>query len=221
MLRDNFHACVFCNVAQFLHALLVSFDLRVVRDFEVHIIFVEQGKVFGKHGACTVFVSLLQVLCDFAGKGGNERNDAFAVFLQQFFVHARALVESFRERFRDEREQVAVALIVFRKKHDARALSLLAVAVKPGTREVCVNAQHRMNARFLACFVELDSAVEIAGIGYRKSLHAVLFRLCDQFGHLRECLQEAVMAVRMEMRELAHSLRIPEWGFPGRGTIEL
>ena len=106
----------------------------------------------------------------------------------------------------DEGHEVLVAGEVFRQEHEVEGLAVTfdsRVALEAvRARDVRLGADDRPNAGLARLHVEVDRAVERAVIGERERGHLELFGARDEVADTREPVEQAVLAMRVEVDEL-------------------
>ena len=96
------------------------------------------------------------------------------------------------------------------------------VAVKAAVaRDVRLDADDRLDACLAGRDVEVDGAVERAVVGEGQRRHPELLRSCDEVGDAGQPVEQAVLAVRVEMDELLDggSLTAPLVEAPRQGQV--
>ena len=127
------------------------------------------------------------------------------MLLQDFLVDSRAEVKALKKGLRGELQQVLEAGAVLGQEGDMvaglfGAAGVLLVVAASG-RDVGLDAEDRVDARVLGRFVELQRTVQIAVVGQGQGVHAQLFGPLQEAGDFAGAVQEAIVAMAMQMGE--------------------
>lgn len=108
---------------------------------------------------------------------------------EKFAVDARFVVKTLKVRFGDELDEVAIAHLIHGEEDEATpAIVDTRLHVFPrACRNEEIYADDWLDIRFLACLIELDSAVEIAAVSERKRLHAESLGFANEVVNLGQC----------------------------------
>ena len=143
---------------------------------------------------------------EFALQAGRQRDEALRMRPQELLVHPGAVVVALEMRRGHELHEVLVTGEVLRQEHQVERLAVpldARVAVVPAVaRDVGLDADDRLDARLACGDVKVDRAVQGAVIGERQRRHLQLFRARHEIAHAREPVEQAVLAVRVEVDEL-------------------
>ncbi len=148
-------------------------------------------------------------VAELGGGAPAETDDALAARLQQLLVDARLVVVAFEERQRRHLDEVLKPGRVLRQQSEMMVDGVVGFGVAfarfavgaLGRGDVGFIADDRIEAGGLAFLVELDGAEEIAVIRQGDGGHALLFDMGDEFGNAAGSVEQAVMAVAVEMHE--------------------
>src|SRR5579864_1109098 len=69
--------------------------------------------------------------------------------------------------------------------------------------DICLVTDDGVDAIRLAFAVKLDGAIQVAVIGEGQGIHALLFGVLHEFGNAVRAVEQAVVAMAMEMNEVA------------------
>ncbi len=152
---------------------------------------------------------------DFAAQTGAEADEAFVGGCQQFLVDARPVVEALGVRLRGEPHEVAVAGGVAHEQ-DQMGGRLPGSIVARTRRDVGLHADDRCDARAAAALVELDGAEHVAVVREGEVGHAELGGAAREIRHPAGAVKQAVMAVDVQMHEIAAFHRLHRRGAPRR-----
>ena len=146
-----------------------------------------------------------QRLVQFAGGAAGERDQAGAVFGEQFAVDARLVVEALEVGLGGELNQVAPALTVLGEQHEVvvgggRGARLAAVGSAAGG-DVGLHAEQGTDVGLAGGLVEIDGAVEVAVVGDGEGLLAHRSSAFNERLDLGESVEFAVFSVGVEMSE--------------------
>ena len=143
-------------------------------------------------------------LAELAGGAAAETNDAFFVGFEQFLVDARDVVIALQEGDGGHLDEVAEAGAVLGQQRQVEA-GLAAAGRAPfgalAGGDVGFVADDRVEAGRLAFPVELDGAVEVAVVGQGEGVHALRLGVGRQFREAVGAVEQAVMAVAVQMNE--------------------
>jgi hypothetical protein len=144
-------------------------------------------------------------LVDLALEAGRERDDPLAVPAQQLLVDPRLVVEAFEVGLRGQLDEVAVAGLAGGEQHQVVAAPLAGGAVEAvALGDVRFDAEDRFDPRLARQVVELDGAEHVAMVGQRHSRHARRGRGADDLVEAVGAVQQAVLAVKVEVDEVCH-----------------
>ncbi len=189
---------------------LLDFDI-VVHDLdEVAIIehtMKPTGNVAGFFFDLRRIDSLDHAAAEFAADAARKTNDPLAVFLQDLFVDPRLEIEAFQRGGTGQLDQVAKAGAVLGQQRQVIAGRLAAgrpALVKATARgDVGFVADDRVDPRILRLAIELQRTVQVAVVGQRQRVHAVIDAAIDQFADVAGPVEQAVVAVAMQVGERA------------------
>ena len=143
---------------------------------------------------------------ELALKARRQGHEPLGALAEDVLVHARAVVVAVEMGGRHERDEVLVPGEVLRKENEVPGLAValeLRVPVEAArARDVRLDADDRVDARLAAERVEVDRAVERAVVGERERRHIQGFGARDEVAQAREPVEQAVLAMRMEVDEL-------------------
>lgn len=97
--------------------------------------------------------------------------------------------------------------------------------MKRTRRQICIDTDYWFEAGLFALFIKLDRAIKIAVVRERQSLHPMLFGHLYQLRNLGQSLEQAVVAVGMQVSEFHSGIIIQIMKFiigvdeAGRGPI--
>src|SRR3989454_6366161 len=135
-----------------------------------------------------------------------QRDQTLTALAEELLVHARPVVVALEVGRGHERHQVLVAGEVLGEEHEVERLAVAfgsRVAVETALpRDVRFDAHDRLDAGVPAKRVEVDRAVERAVIGERQSGHIERLRAGDEVGEPRQPVEQAVLAMGVQMDEL-------------------
>jgi hypothetical protein len=161
-------------------------------------------------------VAAEQRAAQFARDAAAQADDAFVKFLQQFAIDPRLVVKAFQKRLAGELHQVLEPGAIGGQQREVKtrfALRAGAAIEAAARRDVRFVTDDRVDARIAAGGVKLQRAVEIAVVRDRQGVHAQLFGACDHGIDRAGAIQQAVVAMAMQMnkRRRGHgSLRLEE-----------
>ena len=153
-----------------------------------------------------------------AGDAAAQAYQPFAVGGQQLLVDPRLEVKPLQEGRRRELHEISEARRIAGQKRQVvaglfRASRLLMESAARG--DVRLHAEDRVDAQFLGGLVELDRPVQISMIGQRQGRHSQGLRPFEQTSDGTGAVQQAVVAMTMQMgeRKCAHGfLRVASVG---------
>ena len=134
--------------------------------------------------------------------------------LENLAIDPRLEIEAFEERLRGELEQVGEAGLVTGQEREVVARILLAAGVflKPAAgRDVGLVADHRVDTGRLRRLVKLERAVKVAVVGDREGVHPQLDRAIDESIDRARPVEQAVVAVAVEMGEMLRAHPCARW----------
>ena len=133
-----------------------------------------------------------------------DRDDALAPLLQRAAIHARLVVEAVQEGVRAQLHQVAPALQRLGQQHQVKPAVRdavgLAIAAITG-RHIGLDAQDGFHACGACRLVELHRRMQVAVIGHRHRIHAERLHPRNQRIDLVATIEQAVLAVQMQVDE--------------------
>ena len=136
-----------------------------------------------------------------------EADQPFAVRGQHLLVDPRLAIEAFEEGGRRQLDQVLEAdAVLGQQRQMVTGLFVLAdfAFVPPiARRDVGFVADDRVDAGRLGLLIELQRAVQIAVVGQGQGVHAQRLGLLDQRPDRAGAVQQAVMAMAVQMDERA------------------
>ena len=127
-------------------------------------------------------------------------DDVFLELLDQGFVDARYVVESVGVGLGAELGQFVVAVLVFGEKN-GRVAVVLGTAIGVVTADVKFGANDGFDARFVGRPDELKRPHHVAVVRNGQCIHAVAHRRVHEFAHVAHCLQNAELAMRVQVDE--------------------
>ena len=177
----------------------------VVLHFEVEVAFPEDLQKLAGGGLGLALAMGHDVLVDLPLEAGGEADEPFAVPAQQRLVDARLVVEAFEIRRRGELQEVPVARLVLREKHEMVAAPLAGRAVvQVSLGHVGFHADDRLDARGPGGVVQLDGAEHVSMVGERHRRHPGFLDGVDHIGEAVGPVEQAELAVQMEVDEVGH-----------------
>ena len=122
---------------------------------------------------------------------------------EQLLVDARLEIKAFQKGRRRELDQVLEAGAVFGQQREVvagllRAAGVLLLKAAAGG-DVGLVAHDRVDAHVLGRFVELQRPVQIAVVGQGQGVHAQLFGPLQQAGDFSGAVEQAVVAMAVQM----------------------
>jgi hypothetical protein len=145
-----------------------------------------------------------QRLRHLAAQARRQADEPLGVILEQLLVDARVVVEALEERLGVEELQVLVALLVLRQEDEVVVLAL-GLVLHRGRRDVGLAAEDRLDPGVLGLLVEVDHAVHVAVVGEGHRVHAHLLTGLEQVGQPDGPVEQAVLGMQVEVRELGHA----------------
>ena len=140
---------------------------------------------------------------EFAADTTRQTNDSLVVLLENFLIDARLEVEAFERGGAGELDQVAKAGPVLGQQRQVIAGGLAAAGPSlveaAAWCDVGLVADDRVDARSLRLAVELQGTVQVAVIGQRQGVHAVIDAPSDQLADVTGTVEQTVMAVTMQV----------------------
>jgi hypothetical protein len=149
------------------------------------------------------------------GRGASrEADQPLGVALEDFLVDPRLVVEALEEGHRREAEQVAEPFGVARQEGQVEGVLVARGPARgpigpPSRRDVRLEADDRLEVGGLRLAEELDGAVEVTVIGQGQRRHSQRLGVLDQGGDLAGAVEQAVMAVAMQVDEGPVRHRVP------------
>ncbi len=144
-----------------------------------------------------------------AGGAAAEADEPFAVGGQQFFIDSRLEIESFQKGGGGELHKISEASGIAGQERQVvavlfRAAPFFMEAAARGN--IRLDAEDRIDAQFPSGLIELDCPVQISMIGQRQGCHSQGFCPFEQSPDRAGAVQEAVVAMTMQMgeRKCAH-----------------
>ena len=123
---------------------------------------------------------------------------------QRFLVDAGHVVVPLEEGQRRKLDEVLESGLIFGQysQVESRIAPFPCLPLGPrGWCNICFVANQRIDRLGTAFLVELQCAVQVAVIGERHGIHTAVLDRLHQFGNTVGAIQQAVMAVAMEVRE--------------------
>jgi hypothetical protein len=159
--------------------------------------------------------ALGQGLGDLAAQARAHRDDALVALAQERLVDPGVVVEALEVPHRVQVRQVLVADLVLGQEHQVVVAAVGAVA-QVGGGDVGLAAEDHLDVVLLGLGVEVDRAEHVAVVGHRDGVHAARLQGREQVLHPDRAVQQAVLSVDVEVRELAHGRRglphpAPSW----------
>ncbi len=157
-------------------------------------------------GQVAGFVQLLleNELAELARSAAGQADDAFLEPGQQLLVDARHVVVAFEKGDGSHLDEVLKAGEVPREEGEViaglAAPPRFALAALAG-RHISLVTDDRIDAGRGAFFVKLDGPVEVAVVRQGQGVHALLLGPGHQFGNAAGPVEQAVMAMAMQMHE--------------------
>ena len=143
-------------------------------------------------------------LAELSGSTAAQADNAFMVSCQKLLIDARHIIIALEERHRGHFDKVAKADLVPGQESQVETCLLaprgLAVA-QLGRSHVSLVANNRIDSRLFALLVKLHRAVKVAVVGEGQGIHAVFLGMLDQLGNAVGAVEQAVMAMAMQMNE--------------------
>ena len=152
-------------------------------------------------------------LGDLAAQAGRAGHQPLGVLAQQLLVDAGAVIEALQEAHRVEVGQVLPAGVVLGQQDQVVAAPLGLVVAIGG--DVGLAAEDGLDPVLLGLLVEVDRPEQVAVVGHGHALHPQLQGLGEQIVHPDGAVEQAVLGVQMQMRELGHrrqTFYAPGWG---------
>ena len=144
-----------------------------------------------------------QAAVQLAGDAAAQADQALAVGGQDFLVDAGAEIEAFQKGPGRELQQVLEAGAVLGQEGDVIAGFLRAAGVffveAAARGDIGLDAHDRVDAHVLGRLVELQGPVQVAVVGQGQGVHAQLFGPLQQAGDFSGAVQQAVMAMAVQM----------------------
>ncbi len=176
----------------------------VVLELEVEVVLAQDLAVLPGHMAGQLPVLDLERLGDLAAQTGRQADQALAVLREVLAVDARLVVVAVDVGVGDEAAQVLVAGVVLGQQDQVEGLGV-GLALLVGHRaagDVRLDPDDGLDALVLRGLVEGDRAVEGPVVGDGHRIHARRGRRVDQLGDPPEAVQQAELAVDVEVREV-------------------
>ena len=140
-----------------------------------------------------------------ARRAAAQADEPLLVRFEQLLVDPRHVVQPFKECDRRHLDKVAKAGVVAGQE---RQVIRRVAALGPGGplapvagRDVGLVANDRVDARRLALAVKLDRPIEVAVVGEGQRVHAAGLGVRNEFGDAIRAVEQAVMAVTVQMHE--------------------
>ena len=140
----------------------------------------------------------------FAGQAAAEAEQPLVARLQQLAVDPRLEVEALQKGLRGELHQVLKAgpVVGQQSEMETGLLEAAGVLLEAAARgDVGFQSEDRVDAHFLGLLIELQRAVQIAVVGQGQGVHLQGLRAGQQPVDRSRPIQEAVMAMAVEMGE--------------------
>ncbi len=139
----------------------------------------------------------------FPAQAGGKRDQALAVFCEQFVIDARLVVKAVEVAGGNELDQILVAFFVFAKQDEMiRALGIGAAVLVIVRRDVHFAADDRLHAVRGGLMIEIRGGEKIAVVGDGDGGHAPARGFRRQFADFAGSVQERVVRVQMQMNEV-------------------
>jgi len=166
-------------------------------------VLLEQRLVLERFVLC-LFVALAhERLRDLAAETRRQTDEPLGMILEQLLVDARVVIKTFEERLRVQELEVLVTLHVLGQK-DQVVIFALGLVLHRRRRDVGLAAEDGLDAGVLGLLVEVDHAVHVAVVGERHRFHAVLLARLHEVGQTDGAVEERILRMQMQMRELGH-----------------
>src|SRR5262249_24509769 len=133
-----------------------------------------------------------------------QADNSFLMSGENFFVDSRHIMIAFQEGDGGHVNEIAKSCAILGEQSEMKAGVAAAAGFAMGAfagGHVCFIADDRVEAGLAAPLIELDGPVEIAVIGERQRVHALLFGAGDELRNPAGAVKQAVMAVAMQMNE--------------------
>ena len=149
---------------------------------------------------------------EFTGDAAAKADDAFVELFEKFAVDARFEVEALEVGLGGEFDEVAEAGTVLGEKREVvtgffEIAGIFFEAAVGG--DVGLVADDGVDAFLFGLLIELESAVEVAVVGEGQGVHAVGLGAGDELVDGAGAVEEAVMAVAVEVNEGLSAHEIP------------
>src|SRR2546425_2344043 len=135
-----------------------------------------------------------------------QRDQTLTALAEELLVHARPVVVALEVGRGHERHEVLVAGEILGEEDEVERLAVTLgsrVAVETAlSRDVRFDAHNRLDAGVPAKRVEVDRAVERPVVGQRQRGHIERLRTRDKVGEPRQPVEQAVLAMGVQMDEL-------------------
>ena len=157
-----------------------------------------------RHAPRIRFAPIQQKLGDIAGQARAQRDQPFAVLLQQIIIHARAIIKTARPARADQRGQVLIARLIFAQQYQMAVIAGNAGFVIHIGADVNLAPDYRMDALRLAGAIKIQHAVHHAVIRNRAAGHAQFLQAGNQPPDSARAVQQRIFRMQMQMRKHAH-----------------
>jgi hypothetical protein len=147
--------------------------------------------------------ALGQGLRHLAAQARAHRDDALVALAQERLVDARVVVEALEVPHRVEVREVLVAGLVLGQQHQVVVAAVGAVA-QVGGGDVGLAAEDHLDVVGLGLGVQVDRPEHVAVVGHRDGVHAAGLERREQVLHPDRAVEQAVLGVDVQVRELAH-----------------
>ncbi len=175
----------------------------VVLHFEVEVAFAEDLQEVARGGLGFLLLVADDLLVDLALEAGRQADEPLAVLAEQLLVDAGLVVEALEVGRRGELQEVPVPRLVSRQEHQVIAAAAARSAVQAAAlRHVGLDADDRLDLGGLAPGVELDGAEHVAMVGEGDRRLARGHGGGDHVVEAVGAVEEAVLAVQMEVNEV-------------------
>ena len=156
------------------------------------------------HSSCKIFGHL-------ACQAGAESNNSLMVLFQNLNIYPGFIIKAFYKAFGNNLHQIAVALIIFCKKHQMiiTVLTTSCFSVEPGPRRhINLAAQNGIDPCCLCSPVKINHSIHNAMIRNSRTVHPQLFYTGHIFLDLIGTVQKTVFCMNMKMCKIHNLLLI-------------
>ena len=156
----------------------------VVLKFQEKIAFAETVFIFPRGLFRFIQHTFLNIPLHLARQTGGKRNNSLMKFPQDFHIHTRPVIISFRMSPADDFRKILIADIIFRQKNEM-VIPVFAAGqffIKTGVwRNINFTAENRFDARIFRGLIEINHAVHNAVVCNCRALHTEFFYPFDIF----------------------------------------